>query len=212
MPTPDSIENLELDREENPAYFNLIKSFCEVEKGYGRLQRQIEDAPDQVRAGQRPRLVRRRLQADRQRLEEQSKKWERKLRAFLVRPYLAVSGPNKERIFSQAMAHLREYSRRLAEHRDQLARGLDKLGALKRPPRNHYLGKVAIFMAPIALVLVLMFLYRAGYFNLAWLPNQPGDRAPGAAAQPEEVAPAARTGALQEPLPEEPTDSLDTRL
>ena len=166
MPPPDLIENLELDREENPGYYNLADTCAELEKEYRHLQRQIEDAPNQVSAGQRPRLLRHRLLADRQRLERRAENWEQELRAFLVRPYLAVSGAEKERQFSRALARLTEHGRRLATHRDRLAQGLDALGKLKRPPRNHFLGKVAIFMAPIALVLVLLYLYREGYFNL----------------------------------------------
>lgn len=211
MPQPDSIQNLELDREENSDYFNLIDIFSGLEKEYRRLQRQIEDAPHQVSVGQKPRLVRRRLRVDWRRLEQETENWGRDLRVFLARPYLAVSGADKERTFSQALARLTDHSRRLAAHRDRLAQGLDDLKKLKRPPPNHFLGKVAIFMAPIVLVLVLMYLYRGGYFNLSWLPGQPGDGPPAAAAPPAEVAPAAQPGALPEPAPEESADSLDTR-
>ncbi len=203
MPPPDSVENLELDREENRDYFNLIDTFSGLEKEFSRLQRQIEDAPHQVSAGHRPRLVRRKLQVDRRLLEQEAENWGRELRVFLARPYLAVSGADKERTFSRALARLTDHSRRLATHRDQLARGLDDLKKLKRPPRNHYLGKLAIFMAPIALVLALIYLYWGGYFNLP--------RLPAADPPPEEVVPLSQPGTLVEPAPEEPADSPDTR-
>ncbi len=203
MRSPDTVENLEIGREENPDYFNLVDTCSELEKEYSRLQRQIESAPHQVSAGHRPRLVRRRLQADRRRLERRVESWERELRAFLTQPYLAVSGADKERTFSQALARLTDHSRRLAAHRDRLAQGLADLGKLKRPPRNHYLGKVAIFIAPIALVLALILLYWGGYFNLP--------RLPAADLTPEEVVPISQPGTLVEPAPDEPADSLDTR-
>ncbi len=203
MPPPDSVENLELDRKENPDYFNLADTCSELEKEYSRLQRQIENAPHQASAGHRPRLVRRRLQADRRRLDRRAEDWERELQVFLARPYLAVSGADKERTFSQALALLRDCGHRLVAHSDRLAQGLDGLRKLKRPPRNRYLGKVAIFIAPIALVLALIYLYWGGYFNLP--------RLPAADPTPEEVVPISQPGMLPEPAPERPADSLDIR-
>ncbi len=203
MPPPDTVENLELDRAENPDYFNLVDACSELEEEYSRLQRQIENAPHQVSAGHRPRLVRRRLQADRRRLERRGENWERELQVFLAQPYLAVSGADKERTFSQALALLRDGGHRLVAHRDRQAQGLDGLRKLKRPPRNPYLGKVTIFIAPIALVLALIYLYWRGYFNLP--------RLPAAAPTPEEVVPISQPDTLAEPDADEPADSPGTR-
>ncbi len=203
MPPPDSVENLELDREENRDYFNLVDTCSELEKEYSRLQRQIEDAPHQVSAGHKPSLVRRRLQVDRQRLERLAEDWERGLQAFLAQPYLAVSGADKERTFSQALARLRDSGHRLIAHRNRQAQGLDNLRKLKRPPRNHYLGKVAIFIAPIALVLALIYLYWGGYFNLPRLPV--------ADPVPKEVLPISQTDTKTEPATDQLADSLDTQ-
>ena len=161
----DPFDNLGLNHEENIQFFDMVDALAKLEQAGRRLHKRIEDTPQQVRAGGNPRKLRRSLRAGLERLKLRAAAWQQDLQLFLAQPYLAITGEDRERIFSQALALLRDAGGRLTTEHEQLAGKLAELRNLKRPRRNPTLIKAAIFIAPLVLVLVLLYLFQVRIFN-----------------------------------------------
>jgi len=158
-------DNLGLDREENTEFFNMVDALVKLEQAGRRLLKRIENTPQQVKAGGNPRKLRRSIRAGLERHKRNAAVWQQDLQLFLNQPYLAVTGEERERIFSQALALLRDAGGRLTTEQEQLAGKLAELKKLKRPRRNPMLIKAAIFVAPLVLVLVLLYLFQVQIFK-----------------------------------------------
>ena len=158
-------DNLGLDREENTEFFNMVDALVKLEQAGRRLLKRIENTPQQVKAGGNPRKLRRSIRAGLERHKRNAAVWQQDLQLFLNQPYLAVTGEERERIFSQALALLRDAGGRLTTEQEQLAGKLAELKKLKRPRRNPMLIKAAIFIAPLVLVLVLLYLFQVQIFK-----------------------------------------------
>ncbi len=161
----DQFDNLDLDRKENTEFFGMLDALADIEQAGHRLNQRIENTPQQIESGGNPRKLRRSLQAGLERLNHQAAVWQQDLQLFLAQPYLAITGENRERIFSQALALLRDAGGRLTTDHEQLAGKLAELRKLKRPRRNPMLIKAAIFVAPLVLVLVLLYLFQVRIFK-----------------------------------------------
>lgn len=161
----DQFDNLGLDRKENTEFFGMLDALADIEQAGRRLNQRIENTPQQIESGGNPRKLRRSLRAGLDRLKSRAAAWQQDQQLFLAQPYLAVTGDERERIFSQALTLLRDAGGRLTTEHEQLAGKLAELRKLKRPRRNPMLIKAAIFVAPLVLVLVLLYLFQVRIFK-----------------------------------------------